>query len=209
MACWPRCTPVAGSMPCRSASRPTAPGWPFPSTWSSPSLRRSCSGQRNLDDDPRAALLCDHWDPVDWSRLWWVRASMTEDRRRAGGDERSARCWAASTRQYQEPAVRRPVGLRDHRAVRLVGCDATGRHLSRRPSCHASTVGRRTPRDRTRGVPRVRSGHAITCPLERLSAVTPPSGRLVPREPVGAVGVHPGRELGVEDELARRLNSEK
>jgi hypothetical protein len=31
---------------------------------------------RNLDRDPRAALLCDHWDPTDWSRLWWVRASL-------------------------------------------------------------------------------------------------------------------------------------
>jgi hypothetical protein len=27
---------------------------------------------RNLDRDPRAALLIEHWDPVDWSRLWWV-----------------------------------------------------------------------------------------------------------------------------------------
>ncbi len=31
---------------------------------------------RNLDADPRAALLCDHWDGHDWSRLWWVRASL-------------------------------------------------------------------------------------------------------------------------------------
>jgi PPOX class probable F420-dependent enzyme len=31
---------------------------------------------RNLDADPRAVLLCDHWDAVDWSRLWWVRASL-------------------------------------------------------------------------------------------------------------------------------------
>jgi hypothetical protein len=27
---------------------------------------------RNLERDPRAALLVEHWDPVDWSRLWWV-----------------------------------------------------------------------------------------------------------------------------------------
>ncbi len=31
---------------------------------------------RNVADDPRAVILCDHWDPVDWSRLWWVRASL-------------------------------------------------------------------------------------------------------------------------------------
>ena len=23
-----------------------------------------------------ATLLCDHWDPDDWSRLWWVRAHL-------------------------------------------------------------------------------------------------------------------------------------
>jgi hypothetical protein len=28
----------------------------------------------NLDADPRAVLLCDHWDADDWSLLWWVRA---------------------------------------------------------------------------------------------------------------------------------------
>lgn len=28
---------------------------------------------RNLERDPRATLLVEHWDPEDWSRLWWVR----------------------------------------------------------------------------------------------------------------------------------------
>lgn len=32
--------------------------------------------ERNLEADPRATLLIDHWDPVDWSRLWWVRAEL-------------------------------------------------------------------------------------------------------------------------------------
>ena len=31
---------------------------------------------RNLDADPRASLLCEHWDPADWSRLWWVRITL-------------------------------------------------------------------------------------------------------------------------------------
>jgi hypothetical protein len=39
---------------------------------SSVDLQRS----RNLADDPRAALLCDHWDRADWSQLWWARASL-------------------------------------------------------------------------------------------------------------------------------------
>lgn len=32
--------------------------------------------ERNLEADPRATLLVDHWDPDDWSRLWWVRAML-------------------------------------------------------------------------------------------------------------------------------------
>jgi hypothetical protein len=32
--------------------------------------------ERNLEADPRAALLVEHWDRGDWSRLWWVRAEM-------------------------------------------------------------------------------------------------------------------------------------
>jgi PPOX class probable F420-dependent enzyme len=31
---------------------------------------------RNLERDPRATLLIEHWDPVDWSRLWWVRLTL-------------------------------------------------------------------------------------------------------------------------------------
>jgi hypothetical protein len=32
--------------------------------------------ERNLEGDPRATLLVEHWDPHDWSRLWWVRAEL-------------------------------------------------------------------------------------------------------------------------------------
>lgn len=31
---------------------------------------------RNLDRDPRATLLVEHWDADDWARLWWVRISL-------------------------------------------------------------------------------------------------------------------------------------
>ena len=30
----------------------------------------------NLAADPRGALLIEHWDTDDWSRLWWVRADL-------------------------------------------------------------------------------------------------------------------------------------
>ena len=39
---------------------------------SSNRLRR----EDNLDYDARAALLVEHWDAIDWSRLWWVRAHL-------------------------------------------------------------------------------------------------------------------------------------
>lgn len=38
----------------------------------SPRLQRG----RNLEADPRAALLIEHWDRQDWTQLWWVRAEL-------------------------------------------------------------------------------------------------------------------------------------
>src|SRR3954449_13292128 len=35
--------------------------------------------ERNLEADPRAALLVEHWERDDWSRLWWVRAELRRD----------------------------------------------------------------------------------------------------------------------------------
>ena len=32
--------------------------------------------ERNLEADPRATLLIEHWDRSDWSKLWWVRAEL-------------------------------------------------------------------------------------------------------------------------------------
>jgi hypothetical protein len=32
--------------------------------------------ERNLEADPRATLLVEHWDADDWSQLWWVRAEL-------------------------------------------------------------------------------------------------------------------------------------
>lgn len=32
--------------------------------------------ERNLEADPRATLLAEHWDTDDWTQLWWVRAEL-------------------------------------------------------------------------------------------------------------------------------------
>ena len=34
---------------------------------------------RNLERDPRASLLMEHWDPTDWSRLWWVMLGIRRE----------------------------------------------------------------------------------------------------------------------------------
>ena len=35
--------------------------------------------ERNMEADPRAALLVEHWDAADWTRLWWVRAELRRE----------------------------------------------------------------------------------------------------------------------------------
>jgi len=47
--------------------------------------------ERNLEADPRATLLAEHWDSGDWSRLWWVRAELRWQGGEAAGREEAAR----------------------------------------------------------------------------------------------------------------------
>jgi PPOX class probable F420-dependent enzyme len=47
--------------------------------------------ERNLEADPRATLLVEHWDRADWSQLWWVRAEL-----RYGDDPGRAAALAAA-----------------------------------------------------------------------------------------------------------------
>ena len=41
-----------------------------------PKASQRLQRERNLREDPRAALLAERWDAQDWSRLWWVRAEL-------------------------------------------------------------------------------------------------------------------------------------
>jgi hypothetical protein len=60
---------------------------------------------KNLDRDGAATLLCEHWDPHDWSQLWWVRVRLV---RRPGHDvgdarrEESARSLRQKYPQYSD-----------------------------------------------------------------------------------------------------------
>lgn len=67
----------------------------------------------NLEADPRAALLVEHWDSADWSRLWWVRADLEHvpDPSPAIVDELSARL-ARTVPQYADQPFHRVVVCR-------------------------------------------------------------------------------------------------
>jgi PPOX class probable F420-dependent enzyme len=68
--------------------------------------------ERNLEADPRAALLVEHWDRGDWSRLWWVRAELHWQ-----GDTATSRAAALAARlagrypQYQDQPFARVLVL--------------------------------------------------------------------------------------------------
>ena len=60
----------------------------------SPRLQR----ERNLSADPRAALLVEHWDRGDWSRLWWVRAELRWQGDASAARQRSPPGWPSASR---------------------------------------------------------------------------------------------------------------
>ena len=57
---------------------------------------------RNLERDPRATLLVEHWDAADWSRLWWVRLLLV---RTAEPPERVASLGRALRARYPQYAT--------------------------------------------------------------------------------------------------------
>lgn len=56
--------------------------------------------ERNLEADPRATLLIEHWDPDDWSKLWWVRAELRWQR--DDTSERAGALAASLERRYPQ-----------------------------------------------------------------------------------------------------------
>jgi len=56
--------------------------------------------ERNLEADPRATLLAEHWDRADWSRLWWVRAELRWQR--DANADRAAALAAGLARRYPQ-----------------------------------------------------------------------------------------------------------
>lgn len=69
--------------------------------------------EHNLEADPRATLLAEHWDPDDWSRLWWVRAELRWQGDAAADREAAlAERLAARYPQYRDQPFARVLVLR-------------------------------------------------------------------------------------------------
>ena len=81
--------------------------------------------ERNLEADPRATLLAEHWNRSDWSQLWWVRAEL-----RWQADPADGRAAALAARladrypQYRDQPFARVLVLR---IVGATGWAAAGR----------------------------------------------------------------------------------
>jgi hypothetical protein len=69
--------------------------------------------ERNLQSDPRAALLVEHWDSADWTRLWWVRADLQpEDAASPARVDALAARLARTVPQYADQPFHRVLVLR-------------------------------------------------------------------------------------------------
>jgi PPOX class probable F420-dependent enzyme len=79
--------------------------------------------ERNLEADPRAALLVDHWDRDDWSQLWWVRAELRFQAPDARGEAELSARLAQRFPQYRDQPFDRVLRLR---IARLTGWSAKG-----------------------------------------------------------------------------------
>ena len=77
---------------------------------------------RNLERDPRATLLVEHWDPADWSRLWWVRLLLV---RTAEPPERVASLERALRDRYPQYASAPFVEILTFRIENLGGWSAS------------------------------------------------------------------------------------
>jgi PPOX class probable F420-dependent enzyme len=64
-----------------------------------PKATTTLQRERNLEADPRATLLVEHWERDDWSRLWWVRAEL---RRHGEAHDRASALAARLAERYPQ-----------------------------------------------------------------------------------------------------------
>ena len=77
---------------------------------------------RNLERDPRATLLVEGWDAVDWSRLWWVRLFLV---RAEAPDALAARLESGLRARYPQYARAGFVELLTFRIDHVAGWSAS------------------------------------------------------------------------------------
>lgn len=77
---------------------------------------------RNLERDPRATLLVEHWDAADWSRLWWVRLLLE---RADAPPEMTDRLEAGLRRRYAQYGTARFVAILTFRIDHVGGWSAS------------------------------------------------------------------------------------
>ncbi len=77
---------------------------------------------RNLERDPRATLLVEHWNAADWSALWWVRVFL---RRMEAPPDLGARLEAGLRARYPQYATAPFVELLTFRIEHIGGWSAS------------------------------------------------------------------------------------
>jgi Pyridoxamine 5'-phosphate oxidase len=78
---------------------------------------------RNLELDPRATLLIEHWDRNDWTRLWWVRAEL---RWQPGAADRASSLAAQLAERYEQYRDQPFAGILVLQIVAITGWSASG-----------------------------------------------------------------------------------
>jgi PPOX class probable F420-dependent enzyme len=77
---------------------------------------------RNLEHDPRATLLVEHWDAADWSRLWWVHLRLVRTTERP---ERTTVLEQGLRDRYAQYATARFVDILTFRIDHIAGWAAS------------------------------------------------------------------------------------
>ena len=79
---------------------------------------------RNLERDPRATLLVEQWDPVDWRRLWWVQLLLRRTQEPADQVTRLERLLRQRYVQYRDAPF---VDILTFRIEKVGGWEAASR----------------------------------------------------------------------------------
>jgi PPOX class probable F420-dependent enzyme len=102
-----------------------------------PKSTRALARLANLEADPRACVLADHYDDADWDALWWVRADGTA-RILDADSPHAAHALDVLAEKYAQYRAHRPAGPVIALEVdRITGWEAARRNRPRAPTALA------------------------------------------------------------------------